>query len=142
MRNWNENILPVFETDIAFLLYLWGIEMSQRQNQRHHQCQFLLYLWGIEIPRYQLRQAWPWGSFYFTYEELKFINLPNITSNEHRFYFTYEELKYESSFVKTIEDKMFLLYLWGIEIWEYLGMLKRRRSFYFTYEELKLRFIS
>ena len=68
--------------------------------------------WNIHSPIVLLAKA---ACFYFTYEELKQINIKPEYKEKISFYFTYEELKPKQEVRQQLES---------------LG-------FYFTYEELK-----
>ena len=76
--------------------------------------------------------------FYFTYEELKLSNVPQVGFSPTCFYFTYEELKLPKAWLFRATREAFLLYLWGIETpWPCSWSAHVWPGFYFTYEELK-----
>ena len=120
-----------------FLLYLWGIETKEwleikgnvkgfyftyealKQDMSVYicLCQNSFYFTYEALKLFACAPSWKFccGCFYFTYEALKQkMRIQNFFKN-FSFYFTYEALKQFNVACVFCFEKLFLLYLWGIE---------------------------
>jgi len=139
MRNWN--FWKVFSANLVKFIFT----LPMRNWNKHTKDMlvikntlFLLYLWGIETFLVTALTSSSFLNFYFTYEELKPVEMNLIIYIIIYFYFTYEELKQT---LLTIFQSFFVIFTLPMRNWNSQNLLflkPRHKNFYFTYEELKL----
>ena len=99
---------------VWFLPYLWGMETCFYLWTKSSERKFLPYLWGMET--IFLLLLYPFISrSYRTYEEWKPGAADIIWKVKNGSYRTYEEWKHGYLWVKELQKRGFLPYLWGME---------------------------